>query len=123
VTDVTDIPAPEVRAQVDRILASPGFTDSGLKLLVDSALTGQPHSGPDPAALRSRLAAYYAGAGKDDPIVIELPRGAGIPVFRRQTAPVGYQPSPGRKFFMMGLCMVALIIVWVFYFIASKQTP
>jgi len=120
---VTDIPAHEVRAQVNRILASPGFIESGLKLLIDGALTGQAQSVPDPAALRSRLEAYYAAAGKDDPIVIELPRGASFPVIRRSSAPVGYQPSPGRKLFMMGLCLVALIIVWVFYFIASKQTP
>ena len=120
---MTDIPAREVHAQVDRILASPGFVDSGLKLLVENALTGQPHSVLDPAALRSRLEAYYADAGKNDPIVIELPKGASAPVFHRHAAPVGYQPSAGRKLFMMGLCLVALIIVWVYYFIASKQAP
>ena len=120
---LTTIPASEVRAQVERILASPGFVDSGLKLLVENTLTNQPQAVADAATLRTRLEQYYADAGKADPIVIELPTGAGIPVFRRQTAPVGYQPSTGRKLFMMGLCLVALIIVWVFYFIASKQTP
>jgi hypothetical protein len=119
---VTDIPADEVRAQVKRILASPGFIDSGLKLLVDNALTGQAQSVPDPAALRTRLEQYYAAAGKDDPIVIELPKAVSIPVFRR-AAPLGYQPSAGRKLFMMGLCLVALIIVWTFYFLASKPSP
>jgi len=27
----------------------------------------------------------------------------------------GYQPSPGRKLFMLGLCIVGLILVWAFY--------
>ena len=120
---MTTIPAGEVRAQVDRILASPGFIDSGLKLLVENALSNQAQSVPDTAALRTRLEQYYADAGKDDPIVIEIHNGASVPVFRRNDAPVGYQPSPGRKLFMMGLCLVALIIVWAFYFIAGKQSP
>jgi hypothetical protein len=29
----------------------------------------------------------------------------------------GYQPSLGRKLFMLGLCVAGLIIVWVFYFL------
>ena len=29
--------------------------------------------------------------------------------------PPGYQPSLGRKLFMLGLCVVGLILVWVFY--------
>ena len=120
---MTDIPANEVRAQCDRILASPGFIDSGLKLLVDHALTGQTQPALDIDAIRSRLEEYYAAAGKDDPIVIEIPKGASAPVFRRREAPVGYQPSTGRKLFMMGLCLLALIIVWTFYFIAGKQSP
>jgi hypothetical protein len=28
----------------------------------------------------------------------------------------GYQPSLGRKLFMLGLCIVGLIIVWSVYF-------
>ena len=28
----------------------------------------------------------------------------------------GYQPSLGRKLFMLGLCVVGLIIVWSVYF-------
>ena len=31
--------------------------------------------------LRARLSQYYAGVGQDDPIVIELPRGAYVPSF------------------------------------------
>jgi len=30
--------------------------------------------------------------------------------------PAGYQPSLGRKLFMLGLCIVGLIVVWTYYF-------
>jgi len=33
--------------------------------------------------------------------------------------PPGYQPSPGRKLFMLGLCVVGLIVIWVFYFLSK----
>jgi hypothetical protein len=29
----------------------------------------------------------------------------------------GYQPTLGRKLFMLGLCVAGLIVVWVFYFL------
>lgn len=29
--------------------------------------------------------------------------------------PAGYQPSLRRKLFMLGLCVVGLIVVWAFY--------
>jgi hypothetical protein len=32
----------------------------------------------------------------------------------------GYQPTTGRKLFMLVLCLVALIAVWVFYWLAPK---
>ena len=32
----------------------------------------------------------------------------------------GYQPTTGRKLFMFILCLVALIAVWVFYWLAPK---
>lgn len=135
-----------MRAELERILASPGFVDAGrlgpfLTFLVDAALSGdtsrlkesvlgvevfqrQPgyNSASDPIVrvearrLRSRLEEYYAGPGKDDPVVIELPRGAYVPVFRTH-----YQPSAGRKLFMFGLCLAGLIGVWVFYWFANKQ--
>jgi Tol biopolymer transport system component len=47
--------------------------------------------------LRARLAEYYLGEGQDDGIVIELPKGGYIPVFRLRTQP--YQPAvpPGKR--------------------------
>jgi hypothetical protein len=126
---LNDISADAVRAQLERILGSGGFVDGGrlgplLKTLVDNALTGATptlaESDAELPQLGSRLEAYYASAGKDDPVVIELPEGAQGPIFRSRSAPVGYQPSPGRKLFMFVLCLVALISVWVFYWLSAK---
>jgi hypothetical protein len=33
----------------------------------------------------------------------------------------GYQPSPGRKLFMLGLCILGLILVWTFYWFQSRN--
>ena len=35
--------------------------------------------------------------------------------------PPSYQPSVGRKLFMMGLCVVGLICVWIYIYLASHQ--
>ena len=126
---LNDISADAVRAQLERILASAGFVDAGglgplLQALVDNALTGETRplteSDSELVQLRSRLEAYYASTGKDDPVVIELPEGESVPLFRSRPAPAGYQPSPGRKLFMFALCLVALISVWVFYWLSAK---
>ena len=37
-----------------------------------------------------------------------------------QSPTPGYQPTTGRKLFMFILCLVALIAVWVFYWLAPK---
>jgi hypothetical protein len=34
--------------------------------------------------------------------------------------PPGYQPSPGRKLFMLGLCIAGLIFVWTYYYLATR---
>ncbi|HEX6895743.1 MAG TPA: hypothetical protein VF146_10740 [Bryobacteraceae bacterium] len=34
--------------------------------------------------------------------------------------PKGYQPTLGRKLFMLGLCIVGLILVWAYYFHLQK---
>jgi hypothetical protein len=34
--------------------------------------------------------------------------------------PAGYQPSVGRKVFMLVLCIVGLIVVWTYYFKSQK---
>lgn len=107
-----------MRRQLERILASPGFLRNErmsrfLRFLAEQHLEG--HGGQlkesviavevfgrkpdhDPSQdsivrteagrLRGRLAEYYVGEGKDDAIVIELPKGGYAPAFRfRDTAP------------------------------------
>jgi serine/threonine-protein kinase len=37
--------------------------------------------------LRSKLSSYYASAGREDPVLIEFPKGAYAPVFRTRTSP------------------------------------
>jgi hypothetical protein len=104
----------EVYDQLTRILASATFPDSPrltrfLKFVVE-AIAGDsdsikaytiavkalglgsdfdPQSDPivrvQAVRLRKALARYYAGAGSDDPIVIELPRGNYVPAFRRRS--------------------------------------
>jgi hypothetical protein len=34
--------------------------------------------------------------------------------------PKGYQPSLGRKLFMLAICIVGLILVWTYYFHLQK---
>jgi len=96
----------EVRAQLEKILSSPQFSQSGrlsrfLRFVVEAAQTGQADSvkeyligvevfdrGKDfdpridpivrvqAAKLRSKLMEYYAHSGAQDPIVISMPKGS-----------------------------------------------
>ena len=113
------ISAPEVRAALERIVASPGFSEAGrlgpfLRFLVETALSGDGQmlkesligievfgrpAGYDPRTdpivrvearrLRSRLTDYYADAGKEEAVRIDLPKGGYVPVFAPTT------PAPG----------------------------
>ena len=105
------IPEADVRAEVDRILASKGFASAGrlsrlLRYVVDKTLAGEADqlkeyavgvevfdrdSNYDPrldsivrveaGRLRSRLDEYYNGGGAASPIRISLPRGAYVAHF------------------------------------------
>jgi TolB-like protein/Tfp pilus assembly protein PilF len=48
----------------------------------------------DAARLRTRLHEYYAAAGLSDRIVIELPKGCYVPVFREASTDAASQPMP-----------------------------
>jgi Tol biopolymer transport system component len=70
--------------------------------------------------LRGRLAEYYVGEGKDDAIVIELPKGGYIPAFRlRDPVSRSAQPKPKirrRMWLVIAAVAIALAIVaigWV----------
>jgi hypothetical protein len=115
--------ADEVRQELAKIVASTVFCDSlrlasFLRFVVDAALTGKssqikaytvaiealgrpasfdPQDDPivrvEAGRLRRALAHYYAGAGIDDLMVIELLPGSYVPLFRRRTL----SPSTGPR--------------------------
>jgi tetratricopeptide (TPR) repeat protein len=121
--------AAEIRDELSRIVASPPFRGSlrltsFLTYVVEATLAGKGEriksytialealgrdSSFDPQAdpivrveagrLRRALAHYYAIAGRDDPVVIDLPRGNYVPTFRRRRTPVGLRKLPfsGRR--------------------------
>jgi TolB-like protein len=111
------VPEADVRAEVDRILASKGFTAAGrlsrlLRYVVEKTLAGEAdrlkeyavgievfdrNASYDPrldaivrveaGRLRSRLDEYYNGEGAASPIRISLPRGGYVAQFNRVDAP------------------------------------
>src|SRR5262245_24790409 len=106
--------AEQVRTELNRILASPGFSHSPrlaafLRFVVESSLSGKadyiksytigvealgrsegfdPHVDPivrvEAGRLRKALARYYSGSGAARSVLIDLPRGSYVPVFCRQ---------------------------------------
>lgn len=106
-----------VRAQVNRILASPGFVHNDrlsdfLRYLIEQHLEGNAGDlkeallgvvvfGREPgfdarqdsivrteaAKLRNRLAQYYAAEGAADPLIVEIPKGGYSPLVRRPELP------------------------------------
>jgi serine/threonine-protein kinase len=100
------------RRQLERVLASQGFARNErlsrfLSFVIERHLAGRdeelkesviavevlgrsPDHDPkrvsivrtEAARLRARLSEYYLGSGKDDPLVIELPKGRYVPVLR-----------------------------------------
>jgi TolB-like protein/Flp pilus assembly protein TadD len=145
------------RRQLDRVLASPGFTRNErlarfLKFVLERHLEGRDSeikesvlavevfgrgSDHDPkqdsivrteaARLRARLAEYYLGEGKQDDIVIELPKGGYVPFIRRCDPPAAPEPleqnQPGlwsgqidrnwrRAGFVLGVLGLAAVGWW-----------
>src|SRR3954447_22356265 len=104
----------EVRGQTTRILARFGSADrqkNFLQFIVEKALAGEGGdikeflvaqevygrgTEYDPkidsivrveaARIRTRLREYYEREGQFDPIIVELPKGSYVPVFRRRVA-------------------------------------
>src|SRR6478752_1342724 len=118
-----DVPE-SARHQMDKIVSSKAFAPSGrsaslLRVVVEETISGNadqlkeytlgaralgrgdafdPRIDPivraEASRLRNRLALYYGTEGRDDPLVISLPKGSYVPVFEpRQEHPVG----SGRK--------------------------
>jgi TolB-like protein len=116
------------RSELERVLASPGFAHNErlgrfLRFVVEKHLEGKDDaikeyvlavevfgrsSDHDPkqdsivrteaGRLRARLSEYYLGEGKDDPLIIELPKGRYVPVLRQSVArPAPAEPAAGGK--------------------------
>jgi hypothetical protein len=139
----------ECRALVGRILASREFRRAHrlrefLIYIVDCKFAGSPQdavetlighrvfSRPDSyntgedsivrteaRILRQRLESYFAGAGLGEAIVLEIPKGSYLPVFRRRehAAPVIPTPQSGLRWLFVpliaGLCvLVAIAAGW-----------
>jgi TolB-like protein len=116
--------ADEIRLQLDRILASDGFANADrmtgfLRYVVERALAGESdqvkeytigvavfgrNEQYDPRLdsivrvearrLRTKLDEYYAGIGREDPIVIEMRRGAYVPAFEQRAVTVPASAGP-----------------------------
>lgn len=130
---------PEVLQQLRRVLCSAGFARNErmsrfLRFLVEQHLQGRDdelkesviavdvfHRKPDydpkqdsivrteAGRLRARLAEYYFGDGSADPVIIELPKGGYVPIFRRARAPRVGRPSRfGRPWRVSALAAVVL---------------
>lgn len=125
-----NLPAEEMKAAAARVLASETFRQSEklaefLEYVVLQAVTGnqaglketsigvglygrQPDYDPKVDSLvrtqarrvRERLERYYREEGSADPVVIEIPRGSYVPVFRRrdvESLPAAIQAGQGEK--------------------------
>jgi len=116
------------RRQLERILASPGFArkerlSQFLSYVVEEHLAGRGdelkealigvevfgrspgyNSKQDPVVrteasrLRARLHEYYRTDGEFDPLVIEMPKGGYVPLFRQRPERVPLAPAGGHKF-------------------------
>src|SRR3984893_5747115 len=108
----SEISAESIRAALDKILASPGFVNAErltrfLRYTVEETLNGQtdklketvlgievfsrkPTYDPrvnavvrtEAVKLRARLRDYYESKGREDELIIDLPKGGYVPAFR-----------------------------------------
>jgi serine/threonine-protein kinase len=155
-------PADAVRAQLERILASPGFANAGrlsrfLRFVVERTLEGEGDSlkeyrlgtevfdrpsDYDPRLdsivrvearrLRAKLAEYYEGPGRGDPIDIRVDKGSYAPEFTTADAiplpsapaPVARAAPPRRaRWLPVAIAAVALLaVVLVGWQIAGRNT-
>ena len=136
-----DLPAESIRTQLDKILSSEPFRESErlrqfLRFTVDLTLKGEgsqikeyligvdvfgKEESFDPRTdaivrvqagkLRSKLAKYYAAEGREDPVIIEYPKGRYIPSFklREATAPA-LRSVLGRRWKAIAMGTVGLVL-------------
>jgi tetratricopeptide (TPR) repeat protein len=129
----------EVRATVERMTASEAFGRSPqlaafLRFVVEAVLEGRsdrikgytiavevlrrdvsfdPQSDPivrvEATRLRRAIERYYGGAGADDPVIIDLPRGSYVPTFRRRQTDAAARAVGGFSRHALLLAAVAFV--------------
>jgi tetratricopeptide (TPR) repeat protein len=147
----------EVRAQLQRILAEPTFLRSErlsrfLAFVVNATLKGEqnglkeyqlgvevcdrgksydPRTDPvvrvEARRLRSALESYYANGGRDDSIIISLPKGGYVSSFtRRDTNPVKQKSRSARSKWASAVSAVVLVVAAgavAFWHFHSQPSP
>ena len=150
--------AEAARLELERVLASPTFARNDrqsrfLRFIVERHLEGKdqelkeslvavnvfgrspdydPKQDPivrtEASRLRARLSEYYLGEGKEDPLVIELPRGGYVPVFKRavvireSTTPSRWRFSR-RSFAVAVACGVLSLAAVGWWRLRQQNTP
>jgi TolB-like protein/Flp pilus assembly protein TadD len=151
--------AADVRVELGRILAGAGFVRNArmsrfLTFLVERHLEGRdaevketliayevfgrrPDYDPkqdsivrtEAARLRARLAEHYGGPGRAATVIIDIPRGGYVPVFRyRETvhevrvAPAAAFPG-GRRFVLAGFCVAMMLGGAAWWSVEGERTP
>ena len=132
------------RSELERVLASPGFARNErlsrfLRFVVERRLEGKdseikesllaievfrrapdydPKQDPivrtEASRLRARLSEYYLGDGKDDPLVIELPKGGYVPAFRPGVAgraPAAQDRRSPRRWLWAAAAVACVVIL------------
>jgi TolB-like protein len=137
--------AADIRAELAHVLAGAGFARNArmsrfLTFLVDRHLEGRheelkesliahevfgrrPDYDPkrdsivrtEAARLRARLTEHYAGAGRQSSVIVDIPKGGYVPVFRYREVPIddAARPAPARRAQSHGLLVAALCAVLV----------
>ncbi|MGA2183484.1 MAG: tetratricopeptide repeat protein [Bryobacteraceae bacterium] len=142
-----------VRQQLEKILAAAEFANASrlqqfLAFVVDEKLNGAEtiketalaiqvfnrRSSFDPSGdsvvrvaagnLRIRLRDYYLSSGRDDPIVIELPKGSYVPLFHEKAAEGG-APAPSAAGFLWrivaGFAIIVLAACSIAYWVVKTR--
>jgi len=156
---MASVPPTIALEELEKVAASPQFAEAGrlapfLRFVVEKALVGEPvkeavigvevFSRPvdydprvDPIVrvearrLRSRLAEYYEGPGALDPVVIELPKGAYVPVFvvrelagdAAATAPPAGKRKMGWRIAIIAVAMAAELSTIAYFGRTKKPAP
>lgn len=142
--------AASIRAQLDRMLGSECFAHAPslarlLRFIVEQTLAGQAHrlkeytlgvevfergGDFDPRVdtivrvqgrrLRTKLREYYAGSGRDDPILIALPKGHYVPVFEFAPTRRSPQRRPSRWRTAIAVAAIATLAMATLAMLASR---